>query len=347
MKKFFSKAVACVVVVGSCISMMGQTPIFAEQVVFNNEVKQAVTNYLLINNEVYVPFKWMLNEVGIKDFKWENGKKGSNTKAYITVDAPAYFWGSYYAMLESAFTVYDAEYEDTLTPLPESLKGFLKPEEEINNDEVKITTLNERPIELTVTSQGYETGEMIYNYKIIDGTLYVPVNEVKGYFGIDGVTIDKASNKAVLRYTSQVELQEQLQNEIAKLEQNLKLEKTEDVLAVWIRAQQTRNGALQYSMLCNDAKQNVLPEVKTRGWVTGGSSPTLRGGKVSIKNKEKLDDQTMRYTVTYESMLQGKVYENLEQVIMMKAYEEEGKTYWCISKVTGDRDYYTYESVGK
>lgn len=343
MRKILSKVALCIALVGSCMNVMGQEIQTKSSFIIKYDNQKGSTDYLNINGQIYVPFKWLLNEVGIQDFKWEDGKQGGNTKAYITVEVPAYFWDFYYDLL--TWGLEPDEEGSTNMPLPDSLKGLIA-KKTIDESQVKnIKILNAKPIDLTVTSQGYETGQVIYNYKIVKGTLYIPVDEVKRYFGIEGVTVDKATNKAVLEYIPQKELQTKLTEQIAQLNQKLKFQKPEDVLAVWIRGQQMRNGSLQYAMLCSDLQQKVLPEVKTRGWVTGGSSPSLRGGKVTVKNEEKVDDHTIRYTVQYESMLQGKVYETLEQVVELKAYEEEGTTYWCISKVTGDVGYYTYEKV--
>lgn len=46
-------------------------------------------------------------------------------------------------------------------------------------------------------------------------------------------------------------------------------------------------------------------------------------------------------------MLQGKVYETLEQTVTMKQYQVGDKLYWLISDVQGDIGYYTYEAVRK
>lgn len=79
--------------------------------------------------------------------------------------------------------------------------------------------------------------------------------------------------------------------------------------------------------------------------MTGGSSPTLQGGAVTILNKEQVSEQEVKYTVQYESMLQGKVYETLQQTITMAKHKADDTAYWEITDVQGDIGYYTYEMI--
>ncbi len=332
-----------VLVAGSCINVMGQVPQENTAITTSYEIQKSSTDYLEIGGQIYVPFRWLLNQVGIQELKWEDGKKDGNTKAYITIEAPAYFWNFYISMLTRGLTA--DEEGSSYMPLPDSLKGVVIKKEKQETHIENVASLNMRPLELTVTSEGYEIGGVIYNYKIIDGKLYIPVDKVATYLGIQDVKVDQVTNQATLEYIPQDKLQVNLAEQKAILEEKLQLKNPRDVLAVWIRGQQMRNGALQYAVLCNQLKEKVLPEVKMRGWVTGGSSPSLSGGKVTIKNEEKVDEDTIHYTVQYESMLQGKVFETLEQEVEIKAHTVEGEKYWCINSVTGDVGYYTFENV--
>lgn len=327
MKKLGCKLVICMVLIGSCINVMGAEVKEENLAPINYELQEGSKAYLQINNKTYVPLRELANKVGVQNFQWRAGEKGRNVKAYITLEAPAYFWKFYYSVLTMGLEPYNQSTD--IMPLPESLQGLLVGREIEYNPMNASRIYNDKPIDLTVVSEGYETGRVIYDYTMIDNILYVPVNEIETYFGI---------------YTTQNQLQVKLKEQISEVEEALKLENPRDVLALWIRGQQLRSGALQYAVLCNDLQEAVLPEVKVRGWVTGGSSPSL-GGMVIIKNEEEINESTLRYTVQYESMLQGQVYEILEQVIEMKTYEAQDKIYWRISKVNGDVGYYTFNNV--
>ncbi|WP_054744091.1 hypothetical protein [Cellulosilyticum ruminicola] len=336
-RTFVSKLMICSVLVGSCTGVMGQ------EITLKQTTKTGATSNIQIkdmtfesNGVSYLAIKDVMAQIGTV-YKWEAAKKGSQNKGILTIEAPNYFNEFYYNVLSNICDTYDEEMESGLTPLPKSLKGLTSINlETFNNYHTKY--IQKKPIEVTINSQGYQFGCIMYDYHIINNTLMLPEG-----FMIQYLDVNPQTKKAL----PQNEAAKILKQKTVQLEQKLKLENPEEVLALWNRAQQTRNGALQYNLLSKEAKERVLPEVKTRGWVTGGSSPSLKGGKITVQKAEDLLNGEMRYTVTYESMLQGKVYETLEQVITIKSYKEENKTYYAITNVTGAVDYYTYESISE
>lgn len=336
-KGFVSKLMIFMALAGICSSVMGQ------EITLKQTTKTAASSSIQVkdmtfesNGTGYLAVKDVMAQIGA-EYKWEAAKKGSHSKGILTMEIPNYFDEFYYNVLSNICETYDEETESKLTPLPNSLKGLTT---------IKLATPDnyvpkykqKKPIEITINSQGYQFECVVYDYQIINHTLMLPESFMVRYLGVDPQTKKALPSDAAAKILKQKTVQ---------LEQKLKLEKPEEVLDLWIRAQQTRNGAVQYTELSKEAKERVLPEVKTRGWVTGGSSPSLKGGKVTIQKVEDLLNGEMRYTVTYESMLQGKVYETLEQVITMKPYKEENKTYYAITNVTGAVDYYTYASVSE
>lgn len=181
---------------------------------------------------------------------------------------------------------------------------------------------------------------MLYDYQIIHDKLYVPYSLFKT-IGIEGVVVDKGDKEIVINVHSK----EEVQQEIDVIQNALHTSDSEILLGLWVRGQQLRSDALQYATLSDALKEKVLPEIKEKGWVTGGSSPTLRGGEVTILNKEEVSEKEIKYIVQYESMLQGKVYETLQQTITMANYKIDDTTYWEITDVQGDVGYYTYEMI--
>ena len=285
-----------------------------------------------------IPLRLALEEIGATGIKWETSTSEWQ-KGKITITLDNYFTSVQRRNLKRALLTENPYWN---TKLPEAVITLLASEEE-NNEETEGCSLKQkRGIEIEIISDGYTTGSIAYNYEIRDDKLYVPSNFFKD-MGIDGVTVDQANKKIILHSYSKEEIQE----EVASIWSALHTSDSEELLGLWIRGQQLRSGALQYATLSDALKEKVMPEIKERGWVTGGSSPTLRGGKVTILKKEEISEQEISYTVTYESLLQGEVYETLEQTITMIKHEENAKSYWEITNVEGDVGYYTYEHISK
>lgn len=306
-------------------------------------LSQSITSdYIEINNNIYVPFRWLVQQVGIKDFTWKQGKPNMGTKAHIEIEVPAYFTKRYIQNLGRGL---DSDYDTSNSYLPNNFNN-IKFNSYASSEFKKIDdVLNSRQIIIDITSNGYIDGIALYDYEIIDNTLYIGLgSNISEIFGLQSLNVDKSSNKIILTYISQGYLKQLLENEVIDLSLKLRAETAEDALKVWIRAQQMRSGALQYSILSTQLQESVLPEIKERGWTTGGSSPKL-SDQVMIKQEQKVNDTTVIYTVSYESLLQGKVYERPEQKIEIKAYETPTGTYWKISNVTGDTGYYTYNNL--
>lgn len=346
MKRLLSVILLSGLIAGSYINIK------AEDIVANSTVieeaktsylSQSITSdYIEINNNIYVPFRWLVQQVGIKDFTWKQGKPNIGAKAHIEIEVPAYFTKRY---IQNLGRVLDSDDDISNSYLPNNFNN-IKFNSYASLEFKRIDdVLNSRQIIIDLTSNGYIDGIALYDYKIIDDTLYIGLDSsISDIFSLQSLNIDKLSNKIILTYIPQDDLKQLLENEVIDLSLKLKAETSKDALKVWIRAQQMRSGALQYSILSKQLQESVLSEIKERGWTTGGSSPKL-SDQVMIKQEQKVNDTTVIYTVSYESLLQGKVYERLEQKIEIKAYETPIGTYWKISNVTGDTGYYTYNNL--
>ncbi len=303
----------------------------------------ASTDYRLIEGEIYIPLEWLLQRIGVTDYEC-NGKNADNKKANIRIELPAYFRQFEANMLRKATETVDITQDNACIfnskcTRKESVKGS-------ELSAVNKKTYQSIPIEMNIVSEGFSITFAIYNYEMVDDCFYISEKELTN-FGICNITIDEKTKKAVVTYWTQKEVLSMSEQYIKKVEEQLRDCDSNEMIALWIEAQRTRNGALQYILLSKELQEKVLPEIKERGWVTGGSSPSLYGGKDTIQDKKEPDDQTVIYTVSYQSMLEEEVNETLEQTVTIKRVEEEGRSYWRITKVTGDVGYYTYENISQ
>ena len=346
MKKLLNFILLSSLIAGSYINVRAEditsNSLFAEDNKASYLSQSITSDYLEINNNIYVPFRWLTQQVGIQDLKWKKGKPNIGAKAHIEIEVPTYFTERYIQNIKKGL---DTDDDGASSYLPNNFKN-IKFTSYTSSEFKRIDdVLNSRAIIIEITSNGYIDSTVLYDYKIIDNTLYIGLDStISNIFGLKSLNVDQSSNKIKLMYIHQDHLKQLLENEVLHLNLQLRAETAEDALKVWIRAQQMRSGALQYSMLSKQLQESVLPEIKDRGWTTGGSSPNL-SNQVVIKQEQKVDDTTIIYTVGYESLLQGKIYERPEQKIEIKAYEPSIGTCWRISKVTGDTGYYTYDNL--
>lgn len=335
-KKIFKGFIVLATLVSSSLSTIAAVPATLKSIEINGKTKEDHMTLPVINDQVFVPFRWLAQEMGITSLKWENIHT-AGTQARITLEIDSYFDKMHYTSLNRSL---DKEQDKSAMPLPERFtqlyETFTPSNTEPNLD------LNKKGIEIDINSQGYSTGFMMYDCQIIDSCLYVPLSKAAS-IGANTASYDANTQTITIDSTTTKEFQ----NKIANLQEALYPKTPEETLALWIRGQQVRSGALQYAMLSPELQQHILPEVKARGWVTGGSSPTLRGGKVITTQIEKVDNQTIRYTVQYESMLQNEVYETLTQVITITHFDDDTTGHWLVTNVAGDVDFYSYASLVK
>ncbi|MGL4344158.1 MAG: hypothetical protein ACRCTE_03095 [Cellulosilyticaceae bacterium] len=294
---------------------------------------EAVLHTATVKGQTLIPLRAYLDLVGVKIINWQNINT-LGAYAQLTVEAPARFTQQYESNLRRAL---GDSYGDTIDPLPPVLEGIVKQEEEQPASDME-KSLQEKALTIVINSQGNTMEYAFYDYANVGGTLYIDDNALE-LFGLEGIkTID--NNQAKIYFKTQEQIKTSCEPLNIELNERLKKLTPDEVIKVWIRAQQARSGALQYALMSPELQIKVLPEVKQRGWVTGGSSPTLRGGKVTIEQITHTDEQVV-YKIHLESMLQGKVYEALEQVVTLSKVDNR----WAISSAEGAIGYYTYETL--
>lgn len=193
LEKVLKKLTVVIVV----LSMSGTVYASVERVLFRMETSQGVEGDItlpIVKGQVFVPFKAMLEQIGMTNFKWELSQSEA-VKAHITMQLDQYFVNAQYRNLMRALEIRD---EAWLSPLPEQVIKFINEQESVqstSNEERR--NLNKRGIEIDIQSEGYNIGFMIYDYQIINGTMYVPVSEFKN-LGIGGITINRKTHEFVI-----------------------------------------------------------------------------------------------------------------------------------------------------
>lgn len=335
-KRFLVAVSIAITLVASSVSTMASVEVRGYKLVANGVQKEQLLVLSSVGDCDLVPLRLILEEIGVTDFKWEPSTS-EGIKGKITITLDSYFRDAQLRNLKRGLTIENPYW---YSKLPEAVTTLLAHEAESDKIAANCITNQKRGIEIDIKSEGYTTGYMFYDYQIIHDKLYVPYSLFKN-IGIEGVVVNKENKEIAINVHSK----EEVQKEIDVIQNALHTSDSETLLGLWIRGQQLRSGALQYATLSDALKEKVLPDITEKGWVTGGSSPTLQGGEVTILKKEQVSEKEIKYTVQYESMLQGKVYETLQQTITMTKSETDDTAYWEITDVQGDVGYYTYEMI--
>lgn len=98
----------------------------------------------------------------------------------------------------------------------------------------------------------------------------------------------------------------------------------------WAEGVKTRNGALQYAVLCDDLKKKFEEQVKqdkNYSWVTGVSSPWVT--KYEITQVKKLSDEVGEYTVKFYWATSAGESEPSENILTVGVLGNK----WCITSI--------------
>lgn len=305
---------------------------------------EASIDYKIVDEQVLIPFIAFMNLIGISDIQWEP-RDSDSIEGHLILEEPGVFGRAYASNLIRGL---EPREDDELERVPSTFDTVIKNiVKDTSESSPKPTSdLSTKRLIMKINSDGFSTGYATYNYKMINGCIYMPPQELKG-FGFQELNINPNSNCAIVTYYTPEQLTKQALEKVSPIENTIKVLQPQDIISLWIRGQQTRSGALQYNLLSPELQCKVIEEAKTIGWVTGGSSPTLLHGKDTVTHIDKVSEDAYVYTIRYESMLQGQVYEILDQTVTVSKCREENTNYWCITKVIGDVGYYTFENVAQ
>ncbi len=301
-------------------SIFISTTIFANKntkLIINNTATEMPS--ALSIKEGYIPLRWMVQKMGASKVIWE--------KETVTVEIPSFLeMHQYVSYLRGLNTVNENHY-----PLPERYKEFNFPTAEFVNYDAYI---EQKPLTINITSNGFSMPWTLYDYEIIDGTLYVDHRWLNTLFLAD-TKYDARANTIEVTYMPHKELQDN----ISEIEKAIAPIEPEEALALWIKGQQVRSGSLQYAALSPLLKQKAMTAVKNQGWVTGGSSPSL--GKATVLETKKIDENTISYVIEYDEMLSGSIYNKFKQTITIQKQVNDHTENWLITQVDNNNSYYT------
>lgn len=104
----------------------------------------------------------------------------------------------------------------------------------------------------------------------------------------------------------------------------------EQVISIWVKAEETRNGVLHYAVACDELKDKIVKEwgqPENTFWIYGGSSPWLDEYKI-VYNK-KLSDLEYEVKIKFfweTSAGPSKPSETTLTIIKIKDF-------WCVKEV--------------
>lgn len=99
---------------------------------------------------------------------------------------------------------------------------------------------------------------------------------------------------------------------------------------LWAEGVKTRNGALQYAVLCDNLKKKFEEDMdkdNNYSWVTGVSSPWVT--KYEITQAKKLSDEAGEYTVKFYWATSAGESEPSENILTIGVHGNK----WCITSV--------------
>jgi len=104
----------------------------------------------------------------------------------------------------------------------------------------------------------------------------------------------------------------------------------EQVVKIWVKAEQTRNGVFHYAVACEELKTKIIKEwgePAENFWIIGGSSPWL--DKYEIISDKKLDNSSYEVKIKYFWVSSdGPSEPTQDTLIIIKS-----KDIWCVKEV--------------
>lgn len=108
----------------------------------------------------------------------------------------------------------------------------------------------------------------------------------------------------------------------------------DDVINAWSKGIQTRNGYLQYYVLCDDMKNKFIEELsksqRISSWVTGYSSPWV--SSYNVVNTEKINSSKYKVIINFDWDTSMGPYKSTKSTITITKIDNK----WCISNIIWD-----------
>lgn len=169
--------------------------------------------------------------------------------------------------------------------------------------------------------------------QIIKGETAGSIRDISEALGAT-VQLDSTNQMLIIKDTKKrlLERKDQL------LENAFALDTPEEVANNWAKGVMSRNGALQYALLCDDLKKKMLPDFVSFDWVTGASSPWI--DHYQIINKVEQKDGTWKFTIKfhYTDSTRSSIYSTSSIIIgknyighvSLPIYPPSCENKWCV-----------------
>ncbi len=159
--------------------------------------------------------------------------------------------------------------------------------------------------------------------EIISGRTMVPVRAVAEALGAL-VTWDEKEQKVYIESQD-----DSFKQQLTLLQQAVLSTDPAETIKEWVKACQSRNGALQYALYSPELKEKTLTQFKELGWVTGVSSPWIEDFKISEPQPE---GESLVYQVDFLMKTSSDNGLWSSYTVILSQIEEK----WFITKISGD-----------
>jgi hypothetical protein len=104
----------------------------------------------------------------------------------------------------------------------------------------------------------------------------------------------------------------------------------EQVVKLWVKAEQTRNGVFHYAVACEELKSKIIKEwgePQENFWIYGGSSPWL--DRYEIVSSQKLNNSSYQIKIKFFWTTSTGPSEPTENTLVIV----KNKDIWCVKEV--------------
>jgi hypothetical protein len=313
------------------------------QVQVNGSIVNAPQYMSVIEGQVMVPLRWSAELLGATSAEWDEAART------VTITTPQDFYSmekfsAYARALKSPIE----ELNDQICPLPDKVKGMGLPEllpdqhfvlnlEQFRPEREGLTLPVPSPsITITITSPDgtYEHSSVAHSIENHQGHYYLPMDWLEYLFNAR-VSYNEAANILSIQTPDP----EQIKSEIARIENVLIPDSSDEAIKLWGRGMQTRNGALQYAALSPQLRQaaDQSPYVRQSYWVTGCSSPQV--GLITIESRNELSDTKVEYTISFPEIFSGQTHAIATEKMVVEKLSSNGREGWFISQLVQSSGY--------
>ena len=285
--------------------------------------------------QVMVPIRWAAGQLGAYAVLWDPERRNIDIKTnedFYRLEKLSTF--------DRGLQARDANKEAEMWPLPERAQKIALPH---LRDRVLVLNLDSwiqkymnkpnspfpsKPISITVINDGqsYAFPVAVNCFENIDGHFYVPMDFLELLFYAK-VNYDEQAN----RLSIQTPDLQQVEQQLAAIEDALIPATPEEAMQLWGRGEQTRSGSIQYMVLSPELRQQANRRIREAGWVTGGSSPWV--GPITVQEEKKLGETATEFTVTFPEITSAPPNPTATERFVVEQLTVNGKTGWFITKM--------------